>query len=221
MTKRLFIQMSAIVGVTAALSLFSQKRLEWAGGWFPNISTTIGSWEGTNQPVSQETLSILGFPRASSMEFSNGTGDSVLATLVTAGPFENFHDPTVCVGGTGIWEFTSLKEFPLDGPGSATVRAMIFRKRSEPKVRIIMYYWQQGRDGYTTSEPMMGNFRDLPARLRTGYGALVLGRQSVILRIYTGFNEEEDSTGLNAQRGVHEISRNVYRELLQAGKSDQ
>jgi hypothetical protein len=220
MNRRLFAQMTTLIGVTAALGLFSQKRLESAGGWFPTFQATIGSWEGTNQPVSQETLSILGFPRASSIEYDNGAGDRVLATLVTAGPFENFHDPTVCVGGTGVWEFTARREFPLDGPGSAVVRAMIFRKRSDPKTRIIMYYWQQGRDGFCTSEPMMGNFRDLPARLRTGYGAVVLGRESVILRIYTGFHEDEDPTGLNAQRGVHRISQAVYRNLLKAGRTE-
>uniref|UniRef100_UPI0037528414 hypothetical protein n=1 Tax=Armatimonas sp. TaxID=1872638 RepID=UPI0037528414 len=83
---------------------------------------------------------------------------------------------------------------------------------------IIMYYWQQSRDGATTCEPMMGNFRDLPARLRTGYGAVILGRQSVLLRIYTAYNETDDSVGLSAQRGVHEISRAYYRALLKEGK---
>jgi Protein of unknown function (DUF3485) len=218
MTIKQFRPLAAIIGVTAALSLFSQKRLEWAGGWFPGVPDTIGSWEGINQPVPSSVLSLLGFPRAIGREFHNGTGETVLATLVTAGPFENFHDPTVCVGGNGAWEFTARKEFLLDGSGSAPIRAMIFRRRDDPKTRIIMYYWQQSRDGATTCEPMMGNFRDLPARLRTGFGAVVLGRQSVLLRIYTAYNEAEDPNGLSSQRAVHEVSRAYYQALLKEGK---
>ncbi|WP_395089176.1 exosortase-associated EpsI family protein [Armatimonas sp.] len=218
MPPKVFKQLSVIIGITAALSIFSQKRLESAGGWFPSVPDTISGWEGTNQPVPQSTLALLGNPRATGREYTNGTGETVLATLVTAGPFENFHDPTVCVGGTGAWEFTSRKEFTLDGPGSAPVRAMIFRQRNNPKTRIIMYYWQQSRDGNTTCEPMMGNFRDLPARLRTGFGAVILGRQSVLLRVYTVYSETDDSVGLSAQRGVHEISRAYYRALLKEGK---
>lgn len=211
-------KMTAIIGVAAALSIFSQKRLEWAGGWFPGVPDQIGMWEGMQQPVSQDTLALLGFPRALQRVYTNGTGDSVLATLVTAGPFENFHDPTVCVGGNGSWEFTAGKEFLLDGLGTAPVRAMIFRRRDNPKLRIIMYYWQQSRDGATTCEPMMGNYRDLPARLRTGYGAVILGRQSVLLRIYTAYSEDDDPEGLNAQRSVHTICRAYYRALLKEGK---
>jgi Protein of unknown function (DUF3485) len=215
----MFGQMTTIVAVTAALSLFSQKRLEDAGSWFPSMPNTVRHWEGTSQPVSQGVLALLGFPQAATIEYSDGNGDAVIATLVTAGPFENFHDPTVCVGGFGVWKFTAQKEFLLDGPGSASVRAMIFRRADNPKLRIIMYYWQQGRDGFTTCVPMMGNFRDLPARLRTGYGAVVLGRQSVILRIYSVYSQDDDSLGLNAQRNIHNISRAVYRELLKAGKA--
>ena len=218
MTIKQFRPLAAIIGVTAALSIFSQKRLEWAGGWFPGVPDTVGAWEGTNQPVTNSVLATLGYPRAVGREYSHGTGETVIASLVTAGPFENFHDPTVCVGGNGAWEFTARKEFLLDGPGSAPVRAMIFRRRDDPKIRIIMYYWQQTRDGFSTCEPMMGNFRDLPARLRTGFGAVVLGRQSVLLRIYCPYNEMEDPEGLSAQRGVHEISRAYYRFLVQEGK---
>jgi Protein of unknown function (DUF3485) len=218
MAPRAFAKMTAIIAVASALSLFSQKRLEWAGGWFPPVPDNVGTWEGTQQPVAQDTLALLGFPRALQRVYSNGTGDSVLATLVTAGPFENFHDPTVCVGGSGSWEFTALKEFLIDGLGTAPVRAMIFRRRDNPKLRIIMYYWQQSRDGATTCEPMMGNYRDFPARLRTGFGAVVLGRQSVLLRIYTAYSEDEDPEGLNAQRGVHTISKAYYHSLIKEGK---
>lgn len=220
MSPKAISKMTAIIGVAAALSIFSQKRLEWAGGWFPGIPDSVASWEGVQQPVAKETLALLGFPRALQRVYNNGIGDSVLASLVTAGPFENFHDPTVCVGGNGAWEFTGRKEFRLDGAESAPVRAMIFRRRDNPKLRIIMYYWQQSRDGLTTCEPMMGNWRDLPARLRTGFGAVVMGRQSVLLRIYTAYSEDEDPTGLVAQRNVHTISKAVYQRLLKAGKED-
>jgi len=216
--KRVFVQMTALIAMTAGLSFFSQARIEAAGGWLPTLPASVRAWEGIDQPVSQGTLALLGNPRALSREYINHVGDSVLLTLVTAGPFENFHDPTVCVGGTGVWAFTGKKQFPIDGPGSAEVRAMIFQRRDSPKHRIVMYYWQQARDGFAACDPMMGNFRDLPARFRTGFGAVVLGRQSVLLRIYTLYNEDDDPEGLIAQRNVHIISRAAYHHLLKEGK---
>lgn len=216
--KRVFTQMTVLIAATAMLSFLSQARIKAAGGWLPNVPESVNAWEGIDQPVSQGTLMLLGYPRALSREYINHVGDSVSLTLVTAGPFENFHDPTVCVGGSGAWAFSGKKQFLIDGPGSAEVRAMIFQRRDMPKLRIVMYYWQQTRDGHFACEPMMGNFRDMPARFRTGFGAVVLGRQSVLLRVFTLYSEDDDPDGLVAQRNVHVISRATYRHLLKEGK---
>lgn len=219
--KRVFGPLIVIMVLTMSSGFFAQARIQAAGGWFPSIPDGTGAWEAIIQPVSQDTLALLGYPRAISGEYINHVGDSVLSTLVTAGPFENFHDPTVCIGGNGIWAFTAKKQFLLDGPGSAEVRAMIFQRRDAPKVRIVMYYWQQTQDGHFTCDPMMGNYRDIFARFRTGYGAVVLGRKSVILRIYAPYNESDDPDGKSAQRNVHVISRATYQHLLRMGKQAQ
>ena len=219
--KRVFGPLITILILTMFSGFFAQARIQSAGNWFPTIPDSVGTWEAVFQPVSQDTLALLGFPRAASCEYINHVGDSVLSTLVTAGPFENFHDPTVCIGGNGVWAFTAKKQFLLDGPGSAEARAMIFQRRDARKYRIVMYYWQQTQDGHFTCDPMMGNYRDIYARFRTGYGAVILGRKSVLLRIYTIYNEDDDPEGRVAQRNVHLISRATYRHLLAMGKQAQ
>lgn len=213
-----FTRLSLFIGITGALGTFSTYRFQAAGGWLPTLPSAIQNWELVRTPISQDVLALLGNPRGDGIECRSNFGDGVICNIVTAGPFENYHDPTVCVGGTGVWELTAKQNIPLDGPGSAEARAMIFRKIGDPKVRLVLYYWQQSRDGYTTSEPMMGNFRDMSGRLRTGFGSVVLGRQNVIVRAYTGYQEDDDPEGLHAQRGVHEISREVYRHLRKEGK---
>ena len=84
----------------------------------------------------------------------------------------------------------------------------------------MMYYWQQNRDGSTSSEARMGNYRDIGARLQTGYGAVVGGHQTVLVRIYTQIMPD-DTHAIQAQKNVQEISRAVYRSLLKDSKNNQ
>jgi hypothetical protein len=148
----------------------------------------------------------------------------VRASVVAAGPFENYHDPTVCVTGSGF-VLTAKKVLPLDGPGNGNVRAMIFKKtvpgpNGDPvDVRMLMYYWQQNRDGSTDTEARMGNYRDWVARFKTGFGAVVLGHQTCLLRVYQQISQW-DKNGEQAQRNVHEISVALYRALKESGQQE-
>ena len=90
---------------------------------------------------------------------------------------------------------------------------MVFKHRAQPKIRIVMYYWQQNRDGSTDFEPRMGNYRDMAARFETGWGVIARGRQTIILRNFMAYNEDDDPQGVHAQRCVHEVSRAIYRAL--------
>jgi hypothetical protein len=215
----LFSRIGVLIAVTALLGTFASARFKHAGGWLPSVPDTIGYWEGADNPPPPSTLHDLGDPMALGKNYINPFGETVYASVVAAGPFENYHDPTVCVTGKGFI-LTAKKTFPLDGPGSGNVRAMIFRRTLPPPLedqRMLMYYWQQNRDGTTDTEARMGNYRDWAARFKTGFGAVVLGHQTCLMRIYQIIHPE-DQNGEQAQRNVQEISVALYRALKENGK---
>ena len=212
-----FIKIAALVGSTALFGTFASYRFTHAGQWLPPLPEKVGVWEMTEAPIASNTLELLGNPKSTGSDYSNPFGETVYASLVAAGPFENYHDPTVCVTGGGF-HLSARKTFNVDGPKSGQIRAMIFRKGES---RILMYYWQQNRDGSTSPEARMGNYRDIAARLQTGYGAVINGHQTVLVRIYTfispqnkeGGPPSEDKKGVQAQKNVDEIARSIYRSL--------
>ena len=213
-TRTKVLRLSALVAAVSLVGSFCTYRLVCAGGWLPEVPTVIGLWEATDSPVAASVLAILGNPQALGRTYRNPFGDQVEFSLVTAGMFENYHDPTVCVGG-GDFETTAVRIVPLSAQGRTGVaRAMIFRHRKQEDVRILMYYWQQNRDGSTDYEARMGNFRDLFARFKTGFGSVVLGHQTVLVRIYSLYRQKDDPDGAHAQHIVHEIAQAQFRNLL-------
>ena len=219
----LFAKLSAIIALTAILGTFASFRFKHAGEWLPSLPNTIGIWEGIDAPHDSDVIRKLGNPLALGKLYVNPFGERVTVSVIAAGAFENYHDPTVCVTG-GNFLLTSKKIFPIDGPGSGAVRAMAFRYQlRDPRYtggdgypRIIMYYWQQNRDGTTDTEARMGNYRDVLARFRTGFGAVAMGHQTCLIRVY-GYTNGEEKYAEQTQRNVEEISRAVYRSLKKNG----
>ena len=127
------------------------------------MPNTVGVWDSIDQPIDSQVLKGLGDPQASGKTYINPFGERVVASVMAVGPLENYHDPMVCVAGGGGYSLTAKKIFPLDGPKSGNVRAMIFKRR-DSNIRMIMYYWQQNRDGSTDTAARMGNYRDIQSR---------------------------------------------------------
>ena len=213
-----FSRLGIVLGLVVALGSYASASFKNAGEWMPPIPNSIGIWEGVDTPIPRDVLEKLGGPQGEAREYHNPFGEAVSASVITAGAFENYHDPTVCVTGGGF-ALTGKKIFPLDGPGSGNVRAMIFRNDSTPygTVRIVMYYWQQNRDGTTATEAVMGNYRDTTSRFKTGYGAIVKRNQTVLMRVYAVV-APDDVDGQQAQRNVGEISRVLYQSLKKNGR---
>ncbi|HVK05969.1 MAG TPA: exosortase-associated EpsI family protein [Armatimonadaceae bacterium] len=206
--------MALAIAVAGLLGSFATYRFSRAGRWLPPAPDDMAQWEAKDSPFQDYVLAMLGGPQARGREYRNPFGEVVYWSVVTAGPFENYHDPTVCIPDNGF-ALTAKREFSLDGPGSARVRAMIFKHTSG--ARMLMYYWTQNRDGSTATEARMGNYRDIPARFQTGYGAVVEGKQTVIVRIYTVIPPDEPD-GAVAQYNLNEVSRATYRLLKADGR---
>ena len=211
---------TTLIVFAAALGLFCAFRLDYAGHWVPHLKATFGQWDVTEQTVEKNVYATLHNPtQIYARVYRNPMGEEVNASLVTAGPFENYHDPTVCVGGEGgAFMRTAQKIITLDPEGKLKVRAFVFQHRQDAKWRIIMYYWQQNRDGETSYEPRMGTYQDVKARLQTGVGAIVRGDQTCIVRIYSIFHEDADPLGAQTQRNINDVSLHFYNTLREEGK---
>lgn len=208
-----FVRIGVVLLITVLLGAFVSYRFARAGDWLPRVPDRIGVWEATDTPIPPTILRMLGDPKALGREYHNPLGETVYVSLVSAGQFENYHDPTVCVPGSGF-SMTALKLIPLDKEGKAKARAMVFRRGEQ---RIVMYYWNQSRDGHTDMEARQSTYRDLLARLRTGFGSVVLGRQTCIVRVYTGVGRI-DPLGAQAQRNVEELAQAVHAALKAEGR---
>jgi len=214
----LFSRLGVVIGLTALLGTYASASFKKAGDWLPPIPDSIGIWEGVDTPIDRDVLEKLGGPQGEAREYHNAFGESVSASVIAAGSFENYHDPTVCITGGGF-NLTSKRIFPIDGPNSGNVRVMVFRNDDTPygTVRILMYYWQQNRDGTTATEAVMGNYKDTMSRFKTGYGAIVKRNQTCLMRVYAVM-ARDDENGRQAQRNVEEVSRALYRSLKKSGQ---
>jgi hypothetical protein len=219
LTKRRYRLISQIGLMLAAIALagpFAAYRFKRAGLWFPKMPDNVRNWRATQMPVSKDQMAMLGNPMADARMYMNPFGEIVESSMVCAGPFENYHDPTVCVVNQGF-VMTAKKTMPL-GVGNAQVRAMIFKSTRVENVRILMYYWTQTRDGEVATEARMGNYRDMLARFNTGYDAVVRGKQVVIVRNYA-ILRPDDPNGMQAQYNLTEISRETYKALKADGEA--
>lgn len=221
-----FVKMTAMIAAVGAVGAFATQRFHNAGEWQPTPPDNIGLWEGIDTPIPQATLALLGNPHGAGRRYVNSFGEEVFGSLVSAGAFENYHDPTVCVPTAGFG-LSGKKLFTLDNkPDGCKIRAMVFKQtrmqdgQNGTPLRILMYYWQQNRDGSTDTAARMGNYRDMESRFQTGYGAVVKGNQTVLVRIYTVI-APDDSDGVQAQRNVQEIAQAYYTTLKKEGKGEE
>ena len=206
---RLLLRLAAIIFVTACVGLFTTYRFERAGQWLPEVPARVGeAWTAYDTPLPDETLKILGNPKALGREYRSPFGEVVGVSVIAAGSFDTYHDPTVCNTGSGS-VLTAQKVRPIDGPDSPDLRAMVFRRGD---ARIVLHYWIQNRDATTATEARMGTYRDLRARLQTGLGALIKGNQSCLVRVYTVV-PPDDERGAQTRRNLDEVSRAVYHAL--------
>jgi hypothetical protein len=212
-----FVQIGALVAAAAVLGTFSSMRIRHAGEWLPTLPDTIGPWTATDTPLPAATLFTLGAPQALGREYVTQFNEPVRLSVISAGSFVSYHDPTVCVSTNGF-VLTSVKTFPIDGPGSGTVRAMIFKKVDPVYgvIRMLMYYWQQTRDGQTATEAVMGSYRDIGSRFKTGFGDVVKGQQVCLVRIYAPIGPD-DHNGAQTQRNVDQIAKAVYHAMKKSG----
>ena len=163
-------------------------RMAAASTWLPTMPQSLEGMTLLPHPVDQNTLIMLGNPRGTAGAYAEGDSRPVEVTMVTGGMFENYHDPTACVG-QGQFETIGIDTVDIaDGQEKAIVRRLTFKHRQNPDIRMVMYYWQQRKSGSIDFRARMGNFRDMPARVEHGWSTLLNHDPTVIVRTYVLFD---------------------------------
>lgn len=166
----------------------SSYRMAAASTWLPTMPLTLTGMILQPHPVDQNTLVMLGNPRGNAGAYTTGDDRPIEVTMVTGGMFENYHDPTACVG-QGQFETVSIDTIDIaEGQEKAVVRRLSFRHRVNPDIQMVMYYWQQRKSGSIDYRARMGNFRDMPARVEHGWSTLLNHDPTVIVRTYVLFD---------------------------------
>ena len=159
-----------------------------ASTWLPTMPISLDGMTLQPHAVDQNTLIMLGNPRGTAGAYAVSGSRPIEVTMVTGGMFENYHDPTACVG-QGQFETLGIDTVDIAaGQEKAIVRRLAFRHRENPDIRMVMYYWQQRKSGSIDYRARMGNFRDMPARVEHGWSTLLNHDPTVIVRTYVMFD---------------------------------
>ena len=202
-------KLTALVCSIAALSTAIDLRMVHAGQWLPAIPRTMGSWMGRDVPLPPATLAYMDHPRYQQRVYTDGSGVSVVVSIIAVNGIESFHNPTFCAAGSGFTQ-TGDKTVPIDSSG-AQIRAMGF---ANGRTRVVMCYWRQTRDGEVSANPLpsWNSVSDVGA-VHPNY-QLLLGHPSCIVRIYAAV-PPSDLHGTVTCQDVMEFSRAVYLQLRQ------
>jgi hypothetical protein len=193
------------------LLYLTSYRMAAASTWLPSMPVSLEGMTLQPHAVDQNTLMMLGNPRGTAGAYAASGARPIEVTVVTGGMFENYHDPTACVG-QGLFETIRIDTRDIaDGQEKAIVRRLSFRHRESPDIRMVMYYWQQRKSGSIDYRARMGNFRNLPARVEHGWSTLLNHDPTVIVRTYVLFDGR--STELVEETKLKGISAGIVAQL--------
>ena len=211
---RPYLHMAIVLALTATIGLFSGNRMGQRGQWLPEVPTEIGVWTGVDVPLESATVETLGNPQTLGRQYKNPFDEKVDVHVVSTETFEAYHEPAMCMSGYGFTLTAQL--FPeVFGKGNAA-RAMVL-KHEASGVRVLMLYWVQYEDGTTTGMGDTPGYADMSRRLQVGLNTVAIGKQAVIVRVYTNIMPS-DTSGAQARRNLYEVSRGLYQGIKNDGR---
>jgi EpsI family protein len=189
------------------------------------LPESIGEWWGNKVQVSQHEKDVLGpgtdFSR---MEYSNGRGDRVQASVVLAGEdmMTSIHRPERCLAAQG-WEFTPGDVRMIDVPGKGKLPVMRIVNRKLEKtvdgkqraVQNICYYWFAGFRDVTDSHFQRVRI-DTMDRLSGGYVQrwAMMMMSSNITAGYDKFGRDEKGTDEVLAALVQKLAPDIHKDTI-------
>ena len=176
-TSRLAVLLAVLIAMSAVFLLPKQFQEQPVGVKLA-LPETLGEWTGTDAPITDREISILGketeFARKN---YTNGRGDELQATIVLAGHDmdTSIHRPERCLVAQG-WSLAESPVVKIDVPGRGvldTTRLKVVKlvettdKKQFPYTNL-NYYWFTGCTDSTASH-LARTRTDITDRLLHGY----------------------------------------------------
>jgi EpsI family protein len=160
-TSRLVIALSVLLGGLSSVLLLPKQIGFMPVGINRELPESLADWWGRRMDVTQKEKNVLG-PETefSRVEYSNGRGDKIQASVVLAGQdmMTSIHRPERCLDAQG-WEFTPGDNRTIEIPGKGKLPVMRLQNRKLDKgpdgqpvgLQNICYYWFAGSRDVTQS----------------------------------------------------------------------
>jgi EpsI family protein len=189
------------------------------------LPDSISEWWGRRVDVTQKEKDVLG-PETefSRVEYSNGRGDKVQASIVLSGQdmMTSIHRPERCLDAQG-WEFTPGDNRTIDIPGKGKLPVVRLRNRKLDKapegkpieLQNVCYYWFAGSRDVTQSHLERVRI-DTMDRLTGGYvqrwGMMMI--TSDITANTSKFGRDEKATDAMLIDFIQKLAPEIHKESI-------
>jgi EpsI family protein len=177
-TSRLAIVFAILLGGLSTVFLLPKQRGLMPVGINLELPESLSQWWGKGIDVTTKEKEVLGKETEfSRVEYSNGRGDVIQASIVLAGQdmMTSIHRPERCLAAQG-WEFKSDDKRTIEIPGQGKLPVIRIRSHKLEKdrdgkmlpVQNVCYYWFAGSQKLTNSH---GDrvWTDIVDRMTSGY----------------------------------------------------
>jgi EpsI family protein len=164
-----------------------------------DVPYTMGSWEGIDTDVDEETVRSTAADLLVSRRYVAGDGgaaDLYIAYYAQQRPGVSIHSPLHCLPGTG-WDVVSNATIDVSMPGqmSGRVRRLIAQKAA---ARVLVLYWY-GIHGRMIASDLASRLQLLGDRVRLGRNDAALVRVAVPV---AGSDMDAEQQGLGFTRAL-------------------
>lgn len=163
---------------------------------FKAVPMKVGDWTGTDSSFDAETYKMLPTCSLLSREYVNGvTGDRVSLSIVYGRDLGDFHQPEICMEGSG-WKRTTSITVWLHPKGAAPHKASVISLTNGYQDIVMVYWFYMG--GEVSSSMGREKIRALIEGLRGGL------RPSAMVKFTTPVSVDEESAR-KAATGLSEL----------------
>lgn len=144
--RRFFAILSLLVAAWFSVRLGAVPAARSPSGPTSTVPTTLGDWQGFDEPVSERTLALLGEGDVLVRRYFGGSREVVLAVAVSRANRRVAHPPEVCLRAAG-YEIVDRGVVAVDGLPEGAVHLATVRQGVEEQV----LYWYVVGDRSTVS----------------------------------------------------------------------
>jgi EpsI family protein len=224
-TSRLAILLAILLGGLSSVFLLPKQLGFMPEGIELQLPGSLGEWWGRELEVTQHERDVLGGDTEfSRMQYTNGRGDQILASVVLSGQdmMTAIHRPERCLRAQG-WDFQEGERKLIDVPGRGKLPVMRLKNRKAERtadgqtvmVEHVLFYWFAGSQDVTESHFARVRM-DMRDRIRSGYAQrwAMMSISAPITANYTKFGRDEKGTEALVTEFVRQLAPKLHRSSV-------